>query len=103
MHPASRMVLVKHLDKPSLNAVIHAIRVAFTGVAKKEKCFPPNVERMLKRLVKKNPRTFKALLHSDSSKVTKAQQAALFNVGGSVIGAILSVVVPYVIGQLMKK
>ena len=37
------------------------------------------------------------------NKVGKPQQKALFRIGGSVIGTILSVVVPYVIGQLLKK
>ena len=103
MHPTSRTILLKHLDQPSLSAVVHAIRVVYSGLARDDDCYPPKVRLMLRRMLRQKPRMFKTLLASRSGKVSKLQQSALNDVGGSVIGAILSVVVPYVIGQLLKK
>lgn len=103
LHPATRIVLLKHLDQPSLSAVIQAIRVVYSGVARGDKCYPPKVVSMLKGMVASNRRAFKTILQSRATKVGKPQQNALFRIGGSVIGAVLSVVVPYVIGQLLKK
>ena len=103
MHPTSRTILLKHLDQPSLSAVVHAIRVVYSGLARDDDCYPPKVRLMLRRMLRQKPRMFKTLLASRSGKVSKVQQSALNDVGGSVIGAILSVVVPYVIGQLLKK
>ena len=103
MHPTSRSVLVKHLDRPSQSALVHAIRVVYSGLAKDDDCYPPKVRQMLRRLLRQKPRLFKTLLASRSNKVSKLQQSALNDVGGGVIGTILSIVVPYVIGQLMKK
>lgn len=102
-HPATRIVLLKHLDQPSLAAVVHAIRVVYSGVAEGDKCYPPKVASMLRSMATSNRRAFKAILQTKAVKVGKPQQKALFRIGGSVIGAILSVVVPYVIGQLLKK
>lgn len=103
MHPTSRTILLKHLDQPSLSAVVHAIRVVYSGLARDDDCYPPKVRLMLRRMLRQKPRMFKTLLASRSGKVSKLQQSALNDAGGSVIGAILSVVVPYVIGQLLKK
>ena len=103
LHPNSRMVLLKHLDQSALSAIVHAIRVVFTGMAKDDECYPPKVVAMLKRMVRSNPDTFKTLLSARSNRVSKHQQSALFSIGGSVIATLLSVVVPYVLGQLMKK
>lgn len=103
LHPASRLVLLKHLDQQSLSAVVNAIRVVLSGVSAGDKCYPASVVKKMKDMVRSNPSAFKTLLQSRSSRISKPQQSALFSIGGSVIGAILSVVVPLVVGALLKK
>ena len=103
IHPTSRTILLKHLDRPSLSAIIHAIRVVYSGLANDDECYPSKVRVMLRRMLRQKPRLFKTLLASRTNKVSKLHQSALNKIGGGVIGTILSVVVPYVIGQLLKK
>ena len=59
LHPASRIVLLMHLDRPSLSTVVRAIRIVFSRVAEEDKCYPPKVARMLRYMVAANPKTLK--------------------------------------------
>ena len=103
MHPTSRLVLLKHLDKKSLTILVRTIRTVFSRLADDDDCYPPKVVKMLREMLQANPEAFKTLLRTKNVKLGKSEQTALYSIGGSAIAAILSVVVPYVIGQLLGK
>ena len=101
LHPASRIVLLKHLDNKSLAHLVRTIRSVYSRLADDDACYPPKVGKMLRETLQQNPEAFKTLLRSKNVKLGKSEQSALYSIGGSPIAAILSVVVPYVIGQLL--
>lgn len=103
LHPTSRLVLLKHLDKKSLTILVRTIRTVFSRLADDDDCYPPKVVKMLREMLQANPEAFKTLLRTKNVKLGKSEQTALYSIGGSAIAAILSVVVPYVIGQLLGK
>lgn len=97
MHPVQRITLLSHLDKDTVLALLDALLV----ILKKEQMLTPTMRRRLNSLVDKHQSEFKRI--ANRSTDWKTARESLMRIGGFPLGFLLSMIVPAVLGQLLKK
>lgn len=100
LHPTKRQIVLNHIDDNSFQAVcdgVHCIlRESMSG-----KTLGTNLKQKLRGQAKQNRSQFKMFLNPSSSM--KLRRRALTDVGGGPLAFLLSSIVPFLLGQIVKR
>lgn len=100
LHPVKRQILLDHLDTQSCNALCKDLNHLMVEAIKTKSKISKSTFNDIKSHIAKNKPQFKAIVNPSSK--SKQKKKALLLIGGGPLALLLSALVPFVLGQVVK-